>query len=157
MKDIWDKIEIGAKVAGAIVIPLAIAGSALYWNHKQAERQSAEQYFEIAIGILENSSDSAKTAELVAWAERTIENPAEPVQLTAKAVQGFRELNSQLPIIPAELLEPCQRPLVLNKEGWMSDRDVTQAWGTDRLNLVHCANSFDILVRLITQQKTESN
>lgn len=86
-KDNWDKIEIGAKIGGSILIPIVVGVSVAVFNYNASKRATAAQMTNIAVGVLmapieENSS--GKSA-LRTWAIDVLKKPGEVVPLTEDA------------------------------------------------------------------------
>lgn len=111
-KDKWDKAEVFGKVAGAILIPIVVAGSAAWFNSQANRRATATEMTKIAVGIL--SEDPKVKPEtngpLREWAISVLENPGEIVPLSPAAAKQleFAPLSYSTNIIGWMLSNPDQ-------------------------------------------------
>ncbi len=86
-KDGWDKFEIVGKVAGAILVPIAVASSVFIWNAQRTKQDTTATMTQIAISILrEGPAEESDTADpLRLWAIEVLKNPAAPPPLSPRA------------------------------------------------------------------------
>lgn len=62
-KDFWDKLDVAAKVAGAVFIPVAVGLTALLWNMERARQDTAATMTQIAIGVLTQTPGDQSTED----------------------------------------------------------------------------------------------
>lgn len=89
-KDYWDR----ADIIGKWLIPISIAGSTIYFNIAQKEKEAELKTFEVAIGVLQ-SSKSVETPGIKEWAIKTFQSITD-VKLTIGAIDEIKE-GKQLP------------------------------------------------------------
>jgi hypothetical protein len=70
-KDVWDKLEVSAKVAGAILIPFVIAVATRGYNTALKDRDANLRLVELSIQILREKQPGTEDADqLRDWAVR---------------------------------------------------------------------------------------
>lgn len=90
-KDGWDKAEVGARIFGAVIVPLIVALVASIWSNHSSARQSAAQMSALAIGILQaEPKPSANDRALRDWAISVLQNPIAPPALSDDAADELR-------------------------------------------------------------------
>ena len=91
-KDCWDKLEIAAKAAGAVLIPLAVASSVYLYNRGSSERATAAQMTNIAVGVLMSAplEDRPTDDALRNWAIEVLAEPSRIVPLSREAAAQLR-------------------------------------------------------------------
>lgn len=110
-KDCWDKTEIVAKAAGAVLIPLAVAASVLFYNIGASQRATAAQMMNIAVGILMSGplEDGPTDDALRNWAIEVLAEPSRIVPLGREAAAELR----------------MRKLFQLDLSNLMSDKDLT--------------------------------
>lgn len=95
-KDLWDKIEVLAKLIGAVLVPAIIAGSVYFWNSERTLRDNASTMTSIAVSIL--SQEREVDAEGVVgidplrnWAVTVLQQPNNPPVLSKEAARALRD------------------------------------------------------------------
>ena len=92
-KDIWDKFEVIGKVAGAILVPIAVASSVFIWNAQRTKQETTATMTQIAISILreEPAEDGASADPIRLWAIDVLKNPSSPPPLSPRAEIALQE------------------------------------------------------------------
>lgn len=97
-KDIWEKVEVGAKVAGVLV--LGIFGALI--NNSIKSREIRAEYVGLAVGVLQEADTTASFTPLREYAVAILKEYS-PVVMSDELSRGLVEGRYPLPIA---LLEP---------------------------------------------------
>lgn len=91
-KDIWDKLEVLAKV----LIPVVVGISVYVWNHERTHANASAAMVEIAVGVLTAVPKGDDDNDpLRGWAVSVLLEPGDPPPLTGPAAKTLR--TTQLP------------------------------------------------------------
>lgn len=80
MKDFWDQLEVMAKVAGAIAVPIVIGVVGLLINSSLKSREIQAEYVSLAVGLLQNADTTAAYRPIRKYAVTILQNYS-PVEM----------------------------------------------------------------------------
>lgn len=95
-RDGWEKVEILAKILGAILIPIVVGILGWQWNTERTRQSQFANMTEVAIEILRTSpEDPSIVADdyVRDWAISVLQSPESPPVLTDEAAQQLRYKN----------------------------------------------------------------
>lgn len=121
-KDLWDKAEIVSK----FIVPLVVAGTALWFNNQLSQRQTSAEMAQIAVGILSEEpvyeEGEIQSDPLREWAISVLQSPKEVSSLTDEAAARLRQ--EGLPQVPGQLSKNAARLISLPR--FLSEDDCNE-------------------------------
>src|ERR1700682_2654185 len=94
-KGFWERLEIIARIASSIAIPVVLATVGWFVQRSLAESNSRQEYVKVAVSILNGSIDS-KEAPLRDWAVQVL-NRYSAVKLDSRTQQALTAGQIELP------------------------------------------------------------
>lgn len=127
VRDCWDKAEILGKITGAVIVPVVVGVTALWWNGQGNQRQVAAQMSGLAIGILQAEDRQGKANRaLREWAVKVLQNPASPPPIDDRAAaelisNGLPEISRLKSLLMAQQLSELRQAFEM-----LAEQDSTQ-------------------------------